>query len=257
MLHWQRLNFLDVLKRNCCNRFFIVSLILHLLCCFALFFIYQDYHQRLAVSVHKSLSSAAIVKVLPLSAPRSMLKNRTIGSKKNDSKKSGVIAQKKSKSIKKAKNLLKKLVPQSSKKKLSKKEIKKQNLQQESQKEQSVEKETVEKKSMVPEPIVPEPITIDEKQEIVFVTQQEFDALQLQKKLQESLFDLWTPPTGIPAQAVCEVLVTIGWDGTVLEKEITKKTGILIYDLSVQEALDGAAFPKEVWGKKITISFKP
>ncbi len=94
-------------------------------------------------------------------------------------------------------------------------------------------------------------------QDILYLTRQELDALQIQQKLQECLFDLWTPPAGIPAEALCEVLVTVGWDGAILETQFLKKTDILIYDLSVQETVEQVVFPHEVWGKQITIAFKP
>ena len=96
-----------------------------------------------------------------------------------------------------------------------------------------------------------------EGQEILYLTKQEFDALQIQQKLQECLFDLWTPPAGIPSGIFCEALVTIGWDGAILETQFLKKTDILMYDLSVQETLEQVIFPHEVWGKQITIAFKP
>jgi hypothetical protein len=96
-----------------------------------------------------------------------------------------------------------------------------------------------------------------EGQEILYLTKQEFDALQIQQKLKECLFDLWTPPAGIPSGVLCEVLITVGWDGAILETQFLKKTEILMYDLSVQETLEQVAFPHEVWGKQITIAFKP
>lgn len=99
--------------------------------------------------------------------------------------------------------------------------------------------------------------TGSEGQEILYLTKQEFDALHIQQKLQECLFDLWTPPAGIPSGTVCEVLVTVGWDGVILETEFLRKSDILMYDLSVQETFEQVTFPHEVWGKQITIAFKP
>jgi hypothetical protein len=96
-----------------------------------------------------------------------------------------------------------------------------------------------------------------EGEEILYLTKQEFDALQIQQKLQECLFDVWTPPTGISSGTFCEVLITIGWDGVILETQFLKKSDILMYDLSVQETVEQVTFPHEVWGKQITITFKP
>ncbi len=96
-----------------------------------------------------------------------------------------------------------------------------------------------------------------EGQEFIYVTQQEFDVLQLQQKLQTCLFDRWTPPLGVPETAICQAVVSIGWDGALVEVEYLKKSSIHTYDMSVQETLDHVEFPHEVWGKRITITFKP
>ncbi len=96
-----------------------------------------------------------------------------------------------------------------------------------------------------------------EGQEFIYLTQQELDALGIQRKLQECLFDLWTIPVGIPVGTECEALISVGWDGGVVAIEYKKKSNILIYDLSVQEALEQVHFPHEVWGKQVTLVFKP
>ena len=315
MLLWQPQNSLRV------RSVFLVSLVLHVLVCFSLLFVYKDYHQRLVIDLSSRIPSNAIVKLLPLSAsrPSSQVlgikgggKNSKKGRQKSGGKNKAQQGKKKSptslakqtvasKSVKsgkgkaeaakKAKTLL-----QEKKQKLAQqKELKKKEAESFSAKamadkkakevaekeskpvEQPVKEEQKIIESEVTEPLkqeVPESVQPStagqaqlgetsasavgpEGQEILYLTKQEFDALQIQQKLQECLFDLWTPPAGIPSGALCEVLITVGWDGAILETQFLKKTEILMYDLSVQETLEQVTFPHEVWGKQITIAFKP
>jgi hypothetical protein len=322
MLLWQPQNSLRV------RSVFFVSLVLHVLVCFALLFVYKDYHQRLVIDLSSRIPSNAIVKLLPLSASR--LSSQVLGVKgggksgKKGVQKSGKKTQaslvSKQKKKKSPTSLVKQVVTsKSAKAQKGKKEAaqkaktlmqeKKKKAGEELQKKKEAEKlaqssvakakedreasssvktsedkkEVAEKeKQKIIEPEVREPLKQEvvesvqapatdqsisegmggstvgpEGQEILYLTQQEFDALQIQQKLQECLFDLWTPPAGIPSGALCEVLITVGWDGAILETQFLKKTDILMYDLSVQETLEQVAFPHEVWGKQITIAFKP
>ena len=323
MLLWQPQNSLRI------RSVFFVSLALHLFVCFALLFVYKDYHQRLVVDLSSRIPSNAIVKLLPLSASRpssssfaKASEDRQVlgvkGGGKNSKKgmqKSGkkskaqqvkkkaptslvkqIVTSKSAKAAKSKKEALEKAKKsaQTKKEKLKEQnEVKKKEAEKLKQDEKLAQssaakakedrevKEVAEKealKSKAPEvtesvkqeqisealqqPILDqatlgESAVGPEGQEILYLTKQEFDALQIQQKLQECLFDLWTPPAGIPPGALCEALITIGWDGVILETQFLKKTDILMYDLSVQETLEQVTFPHEVWGKQITIAFKP
>ena len=324
MLLWQPQNSLKL------RSVFIVSLVLHVLVCFALLFVYKDYHQRLVIDLSSRIPSNAIVKLLPLSASRPSSQVLGVkGGKKDGIQKSGkksqvviskqssfakATADKRKKSptslvkqivtsksakaakgkassfakamadkeaAKKAKTLLQEKKKSSIAKAKEDKQIaadlqKKKEAEKLAQEKKA--KEVVEKESKPVEQLIKEEVAEStqaliadqsqlgeasastvgpEGQEILYLTKQEFDALQIQQKLQECLFDLWTPPAGIPPGALCEVLITVGWDGAILETQFLKKTEILMYDLSVQETLEQVTFPHEVWGKQITIAFKP
>ena len=305
MLLWQPQNSLRV------RSVFLVSLALHVLVCFALLFVYKDYHQRLVIDLSSRIPSNAIVKLLPLSASRPSSQVLGVkGGKKGGVQKSGkkskaqqvkkksptslvkqIVTSKSAKAAKGKKEALKKAKNsvQTKKQKLAEqKKLKKKEAESSSAKAMAGKKEVAEKESKpveqpakeeqkIIEPEVTEPLKQEatettgqlipegtvgsavgpEGQEILYLTKQEFDALQIQQKLQECLFDLWTPPAGIPLGALCEVLITVGWDGAILETQFLKKTEILMYDLSVQETLEQVIFPHEVWGKQITIAFKP
>ncbi len=324
MLLWQPQNSLRV------RSVFLVSLVLHLVVCFSLLFVYKDYHQRLVVDLSSRIPSNAIVKLLPLSASRSSSQvlgvkgggkkskkgasssvkatqdRQKPGNKNKAQSSSTALASKKrsptslvkqsvtSKSAKAAKNKVEaekkaKTLLQEKKQKLAEKKkesVRKQEEKRAQEKKASdLAKASTDKKDVPKEEgkVLQKPVKEEQKiessqqpiidqaslgetggnaigpegQEIVYVTKQEFDALQLQQKLQECLFDLWTPPAGIPSGVACEVLITVGWDGAILETQFLKKTDILMYDLSVQETLEQVIFPHEVWGKQITIAFKP
>lgn len=358
MLLSQRQNFLSI--RSLAKKCVIASLAVHVIVLFALLFIYKDYHQRLIVDLGKHIPSAAVVKILPLSAKRPAHQQLGVKGGKGSgafiaAKTSGIQKTVKASGFAKAspdrskgsqkaaavknqkKNLHKTVIAQSVKKKIvSKKQLAKQNkkkAQQEQKKkteEKKVAKAMADKKVnllkqakpepakkqevLKPETIKPEQVKKEiakqevlkpaekqsapvqepiitknseavvaveaqpiatqstitstqavegtqgqqpEGQEFLYVTQQEFDVMQLQQKLQTCVFDRWTPPLGVPESAVCEVVVTVGWDGSLIETQYLTKTLILTYDLSVQEALDQVQFPHEVWGKRITITFKP
>jgi len=256
-----------------------LSCSLHLIACFALLFVYKDYHQRLFVDLSSRIPSQAVVKLLPLSASRPSTVaigvkggGKMVSGKRGKKSKAAtslvrpVQRQKKGAGKgaynKKAKNVLQQKTKQvKAKEKSPAQQLGKAVEPKEEPKSVSVPKPEATKPV---EPVVQEALSVAnaqaagvEGQEIVYLTKQELDALQIHQKLQESLFAVWSPPAGMPSEQYCEVSVVIGWDGTVQETKFLKKTGSLVYDLTVQEALEQVGFPHEVWGKHITIAFKP
>lgn len=258
----------------------ILSCILHVVACFTLLFIHKDYHQSLFIDLSSRISSQAVVKLLPLSASRPTLVK---GGKKGACGVVGSTQKKKSKASTA-------VVKQGGTKKQAsegKKGVKKngknvlQGKKQPKIKEKEKIKPVASQKKVVEKPKIEEPLVakkeevpliesskIDqsavevvqqlgqEGQEIMYLTQQELDALQIHQKLQESIISVWEAPIGMVAEQYCEVTVAIGWDGAVQEIQFLKKTGSLVYDLSVQETIEQVIFPHEVWGKRITIAFK-
>ncbi len=260
-----------------------LSCILHVVACFALLFIYKDYHQRLFVDLSSRISSQAVVKLLPLSASRSALAKggkkgagsgiTTSTQKKKSKAPTTVVKQKVAKkqvnggkkgAKKKGKNVLQEKKQTKVKEKdKTKSVVSGQKLVEKPKVEESVPPKK-EEMPPVESPKVEEQAVVEtvqqsgqEGQEIVYLTQQELDALQIHQKLQESIFSVWEAPVGMAAEQYCEVMVAIGWDGAVQETQFLKKTGSLVYDLSVQETIEQVVFPHEVWGKRITIAFKP
>ncbi len=242
MLDWQRLNFLNILRSNSFNHFLFASFLLHILFFFIFFYVQQTCNV-LEFTINKH-ASEAIIKVLPLTQSKikkKVFKNQTTHktTQKKSKKNPKTALQKDSK-----KKQVQTKTSEINKKKISKKI--------ESQ------KELIPKDIPVTQtPTIPSEIPKTEPDEIVYVTQKEFDILRVQQNVQETIAHAWSPPMGIPEDSVYEVLITIGWDGAILEQEVIKKTGILLYDLSVQKAIDQTIFPNELQGKKLTLSFKP
>lgn len=260
-----------------------LSCILHVVACFALLFIYKDYHQRLFIDLSSRISSQAVVKLLPLSASRSAIvegkkgagsgvatsvqkkkskaptmvlkqrvaKKQASGSKKGAKKKGKNVLQEKKQTKVKEKDKTKSAVPEQ---KVVEKPKVEEPVSAKKEEVSAVESPKVEEQTAVAVEVPEQP---RQGQEIVYLTQQELDALQIHQKLQESIFSVWEAPIGMAAEQYCEVMVAIGWDGAVQETQFLKKTGSLVYDLSVQETVEQVIFPHEVWGKRITIAFKP
>ena len=98
---------------------------------------------------------------------------------------------------------------------------------------------------------------LENTETVQYVTHREYEALGSQQALQTAIEQVWTPPVGMQEDILCEVKLTISWDGNVLQRVITKKSDIIVYDLAVEQALDSLICPQAVWGKEIVIAFKP
>lgn len=90
----------------------------------------------------------------------------------------------------------------------------------------------------------------------IYVTPNEFDALQILSELQEELQKAWQPPTGLSSDLICIVTLIVDWQGLVHNAKIKEPSGVPVYDLSTLEALQTMKFPKSAFGKELTITFK-
>ena len=75
--------------------------------------------------------------------------------------------------------------------------------------------------------------------------------------MQAAVQEVWSPPVCVDQEVVSQVLVTVGWDGKLVESKILKLSDIVIYDVAVQEALEEITFPRQIWGKQVKIAFRP
>lgn len=93
--------------------------------------------------------------------------------------------------------------------------------------------------------------------QVMYVNQQEFDALETERLLSEAITQAWHPPVGIPAHVMCQALLEVDWQGNLVSYKLTQLSGIMIYDVSVEEGIKALTFPRAVWGKTIELIFKP
>lgn len=91
-------------------------------------------------------------------------------------------------------------------------------------------------------------------QSTIYVGQLELEALQLQEAVQRELQTYWKPPIGHKG-LTCNVTVMVDWQGVISEITITQSSGVLMFDMSAEQALSAMTFPKTAWGKNITITF--
>ncbi len=94
-------------------------------------------------------------------------------------------------------------------------------------------------------------------QEIMYVTQDEVADIEVHRLLTEALTQAWHPPVGVPAHIECQALLTVDWQGNLASYTLTQTSGIMIYDVSVEEGIKALTFPRAVWGKTIELIFKP
>jgi hypothetical protein len=75
--------------------------------------------------------------------------------------------------------------------------------------------------------------------------------------LSRSLARTWKPPHGLSETLLSQLSVEIGSDGLVKEVVVDKKSGVLAHDLSAKAALWRVSYPREFWGKTVSIVFGP
>lgn len=88
------------------------------------------------------------------------------------------------------------------------------------------------------------------------VTQKEYDALALQELVQEELQQYWQPPSGLSNNLLCEMAIELDIHGAIKQLECVRSSGVLMYDIHAQSVLLQVRYPKETWGKQLTIMFK-
>lgn len=272
MLPWpqQRPRKRSILLAKLC----LYSGLIHVILCFALFFMYKSYKPDMILNVHASdKSQDVIVRLLPLTAKKPVQKKQAGGGLVKKVK--AVIKKKSTTQFKKIKKVVpKKIVPVKKAvaekkiakadpvKKIDKKpEVKKVATAKSSKVEKLVKEKKIEPKKLVEKKEEKKDLVVQEdlreEENVRYVTHKELRGLQLERALQQAVQEVWSPPVGIDESVASEVQVTVGWDGVLVESQVIKLTNIVIYDVAVQEALEEIKFPREVWGKEIKIAFRP
>lgn len=76
-----------------------------------------------------------------------------------------------------------------------------------------------------------------------------------QKCIQYEVERLWKPPLGVPRGTTCRISFNVDGKGCVKHFEISKRSEVLIYDLSILRIAHLFKFDKKLWGKNFTIDF--
>ena len=250
-------------------KLFTFSSVLHTVVCCMLFFLYNNVGTSTLVEVHAS-SSQAVVRMISFNKPKQSGKSGLAikkGASGQSSKKNTLQGTQQRPKTALGKSAAHKKTKKNTPKKIEKK-VTKPILQPPAQTKQ--EPKVIEKKVMVPEKVIEQEVvvpqtvtpatqedtTIDE-QLIEYLTPKEYEQALIQDALKEAIVSVWAPPAGMSDTLVCEVLLAVGFDGSMLEAKIEKKSGVLIYDIAVEQALTQVVMPRQLWGKKVKIAFKP
>lgn len=107
---------------------------------------------------------------------------------------------------------------------------------------------------MQTEAIHAEPV---EAQNVLYVGQQEMDALQMHDYIQQEMAQHWSPPSGMRKNISCTIKVMIGFDGTISNIDVEQSSGVLIFDGAAKRAATQLTPPQWAYGKEIVLTFKP
>jgi len=84
----------------------------------------------------------------------------------------------------------------------------------------------------------------------------EVEALRRGAQLQKELVQKWKPPIGISPDCMCEVSFSVSTSGAIEDLKMAKSSGVMMYDISVRQALFAMKMPQWTYGKPLIISFK-
>jgi outer membrane biosynthesis protein TonB len=97
----------------------------------------------------------------------------------------------------------------------------------------------------------------DDNQNVLYVGQQEMDALQMQDYIQQEMAQHWAPPAGMRKNISCIIKVIIAFDGSKSNLEVEQPSGVLIFDSAAKRAAAQLKPPACAYGKEILLTFKP
>jgi len=96
----------------------------------------------------------------------------------------------------------------------------------------------------------------DSNQGVVQANYREVEDRRRQVLLQKELAKCWKVPIGVSHDCVCQIRAVVSWDGVVKELDVTKSSGVLMYDVAARSALYTMKMPAWSKGKSLTITFK-
>lgn len=243
---------------------------LHLIVLFALFFVYQGDNHSFSFTLNRHIDLSAAVVFLPLQK-RAGIANQAGGAQKAADGAEQPVAKKveektpKAAKVKPAKATTC-IALTTPKKKVKVKDKKSKKTVAQKKALPVEEKKEEPKKEIAPEPKKMEELallatTTDVAhanvgfENVQYLGQLDLQALEMEQAVNSEIQQHWTPPPGISNDAVCEVNILVSWEGAV-NFTIENPSGIAMYDVSVRSAMMKVTFPKQLWGKSFSITFK-
>lgn len=96
----------------------------------------------------------------------------------------------------------------------------------------------------------------EQKDVALRVGYRDIDAMRRYNVLQKELVKYWRPPIGVLNGCSCKIKIFVSWDGSILEMDMIKQSGVLMYDVAARSALFAMSMPQWAQGKSITITFE-
>lgn len=244
MWRWQQPRLSN--KHKYLGKLLLFSSCVHSVLCFLLLFMYTSYHSSSLLEIHAGASDVIVrvVSFLPQQKSKKGAVKKTAAQLVSQKKKTQLSAQKKPV----VKPVVKKEAPQKKSVPVEKKEVqKKEPPKPIEQKQEPVAKQEIQQKEE----------KVGAQENIKYVTPKELNDFELQTMIQNALVESWAPPAGMANTLVCRVSITVDWNGAIIETIVKESSGVLVYDVAVEQALDQLKPPRQMWGKTIQMAFKP
>lgn len=88
---------------------------------------------------------------------------------------------------------------------------------------------------------------------VAFVGSYDLEMLKIKEQIKLEVSKYYKPPVGIAKTAVCDFVISIGFDGKAQEVILKKSSGSVANDICARVALLKAKYPKELMGKEIIL----
>lgn len=92
-------------------------------------------------------------------------------------------------------------------------------------------------------------------QDVLYVGRQEWEQMQRQTELQESMIEVWQPPLGLSDDLSCEIQVVFDLQGAIKAIVMYKASGSSMFDMSARQAVYSLKVPQWAYGKEVIIAF--
>lgn len=239
-----------------------ICLLFHGIFLFLVLCVYRDNTNVIALSIHKKMDYSAPIMFVPYQAPAE-IKKPVLAAKSQPTTAPKTLPAKNATTIKADKPVI-----------LAKKEIiepaKVAEVKEVKKVEPTIEqkpelKKITEHVSVTPPtppiakaldiqnaPIIP----IIPENAIISNDYREVEALRRGAQLQKELVSTWKPPMGVSPDCVCEIAFYVTKTGALQDLNITKKSGVMMYDISARNALYAMKMPRWTYDKPFTITFK-